>query len=137
MSRRQQSLKAWLLAWVEAEYPQAEFSRPDARERSFNAVPRGYLPSMDKLLRDWWVKSFNTYLARAGFGFPEAEAGVLVVRQLELPWDEERALLVGKLRLVREDRDAVQDDLEAWAAINAPGMDIEATMHELLAAAGL
>lgn len=136
MSRRR-PLKEWLLEWIDAEYPDASFSRPDAVQRSFQAVPRGYMPSMDRLQLQWWVKTVNSILGRAGFGFPEGEAGAEIVRQLALPWAQEQALLVGRLVMAKEDIDAVRADLQAWADENNPSMDIDGTMYDLKLAAGL
>ncbi len=136
MSRRK-PLKEWLLEWIDAEYPAASFNRPDALQRSYQAVPRGYLPSVDKLIHQWWTKTVNSILSRAGFGFPEGEQGDAIVRQLELPWAQEQALLVGRLVMAKEDIDAVRADLETWATMNNPSMNIDATMADLKMAAGL
>lgn len=134
--KKRQSVVEWLVRWVDSQYPDREFSRPDARIRSFNDLPRGYLPSIDKLIWNWWVEQFNKSLTANAFGFPDGNRGKTVVRQEELPWDDFSRVMIGKLQMVKADREAVRCDVQAWAKVNQPGLDIDITMQHLLKAAG-
>lgn len=138
MSESSQSLSSWIVQWVELHYPdESEFNRPDARVGCFNDLPRRFMPSLDRLVWLWFMKSFNNSLTKSGFAFPSGSRGKEVVRQYDLPWDEFRELLVGKLVLSRRDQERVKNDLREWAERNVPTLDVDRAFHELLQAAGL
>lgn len=134
---QREPLKDWLVKWINQEYPQATFSRPDARIRAFRAMPHGHVPSIDKLVWSWFVGRFNDILDAADFVFPDGSRGKEVARQDMLPWDQESKILIDQLRLAKTDIRAVKERLARWAAAKDPTMNVDQTMADLMKAAGL
>jgi hypothetical protein len=133
-------LSAWIIEQIGKLYPTSthgyEFDRDEARQRLFKMLPYEFVLAADPT-REWWFKVFNRSLSTNGYGFPDGSRGTTVVRIWMLPWDEFRALMIGKFCLVKNDRARIRRDTEEWAQRNNPALDVDAAMQGFARAAGL
>lgn len=132
-----QTLTEWLRDFIGQHHAPAPFDLTDARAHAYNLLPRGFIPSLDSLVSDWWTETFRKRMQQLGYGLTESNStGLTVVDPVQLSFDDLWGMCVRRLRLSKDDIDAVRVDLEAWAIKNNPALNVDATMDALLAAAG-